>query len=209
MELRSNNFDHGTTIPDRLAFGKPGDPVALSENLSPHLAWKDVPAGTRSFVLTCIDDDAPSKDEDVNQSDREVPSDLLRVDFVHWLMADIPAECGELAEGSCSEGVTARGKREPIGPPGSVQGRNDYTSWFADDEDMAGEYRGYDGPCPPWNDSLPHHYQFDLYAVDVPSLGLEPGFTLDQLRTALDGHVLAEATRTGTYTLNPRLRTQN
>lgn len=80
----------------------------MSENLSPHLAWKDVPAGTRSFVLTCIDDDAPSKGDDVNQVGREVPSDLPRVEFVHWLMADIPTECGELAEGSCSEGVRAR-----------------------------------------------------------------------------------------------------
>ncbi|MGB8636414.1 MAG: YbhB/YbcL family Raf kinase inhibitor-like protein [Rhodanobacteraceae bacterium] len=206
MELRSNDFDHGTTIPDECAFGKPGDPVEHSDNLSPHLAWKDVPAGTRSFVLTCIDDDAPSKGDDVNQKGREVPSGLPRVEFVHWLMADIPAECGELAQGSCSEGVTPHGKREPVGPPGSVQGRNDYSSWFAGDDDMAGDYRGYDGPCPPWNDSLLHHYQFDLYAVDVPSLGLEPGFTLAQLRAALDGHVLAEATRTGTYSLNPRLR---
>ncbi len=207
MELRSNNFDHGTTIPDRNAFGKPGNPVALSDNLSPHLAWKDAPAGTRSFVLTCIDLDAPSKPDDVNQAGREVPSDLPRAEFVHWLMANIPVECGELAEGSCCEGVTAHGKKEPVGPPGAVQGRNDYTSWFEGDDDMVGEYRGYDGPCPPWNDSILHHYQFDLYAVDVPTLDLEPGFTLDQLRAALEGHVLAEAVCTGTYTLNERLRT--
>lgn len=207
MELRSDDFDHGTEIPDRLAFGKPGDPVELSDNLSPHLAWKDAPAGTRSFVVTCIDFDAPSSPEDVNQTDRQVPSDLERVEFVHWLMANVPAECGELARGSCSEGVTPGGKIDPPGPPGSVQGRNDYTAWFADDKDMAGEYRGYDGPCPPWNDSLLHHYLFDVYALDVAKLDLEPGFTMDELRAAMEGHVLAEAPLKGTYTLSPDLRT--
>lgn len=207
MELRSDDFAMGTAIPDRLAFGKPGDPVAWSDNLSPHLAWTDAPAATRSFVLTCIDSDAPSRGDDVNKSDRPVPSDLERVDFVHWLMANIPAECTELATGSCSNGVTAHGKENPMGPPGSVQGRNDFSGWMADDADMAGEYRGYDGPCPPWNDSLLHHYQFDLYALDVATLDLEPGFTLEDLRQAMKGHVLAEAPCKGTYTLNPNLRT--
>lgn len=209
MELRSNSFDSGTVMPDRLAFCRPGDPVALADNLNPHLAWKTAPDGTRSFVLTCIDVDVPSKGDDVNQADREVPADLPRTEFVHWLMVDIPRECGELDEGSCSEGVSARGKKQPVGPPGSVQGRNDYTGWFAGDADMAGEYCGYDGPCPPWNDAIVHHYHFDLYALDVASVTLEPGFTLDQLRSAMDGHVLARANMLGTYTLNPRLRVQS
>jgi hypothetical protein len=40
------------------------------------------------------------------------------------------------------------------------QGVNDYTGWFANDPDMAGEYYGYDGPCPPWNDERVHTYVF-------------------------------------------------
>ena len=66
-----------------------------------------------------------------------MPADLPRVEFVHWLMANIPAECGELGAGACSDEVTPRGKREPVGPPGSVQGVNDFTGWFAGDADMA------------------------------------------------------------------------
>jgi len=31
---------------------------------------------------------------------------------------------------------------------------------------MKGTYFGYDGPAPPWNDSVVHHYAFTLYAVD-------------------------------------------
>jgi len=203
MQLRSDNFDNGQPIPAQFAFGKQAAPFALSSNHSPHLAWKDAPAGTRSFVLTCIDTDAPSRGDDVNQAGRTVPADLPRVEFVHWLMANIPAECGELAAGACSDEVTPRGKREPFGPPGSVQGGNDYTGWFAGDADMAGEYLGYDGPCPPWNDAIAHRYHFRIHALDVASLPLERGFSLAGLRAAMDGHVLAEAELMGTYSMNP------
>ena len=205
MQLRSDSFKNGQPIPANFAFGKLGDPVALSSNESPHLAWKDAPPDTRSFVLTCIDPDVPSKPDDVNQPDRSVPADLPRVEFVHWLMANIPAECGEFAAGACSDEVTPRGKREPHGPPGSVQGENSYTGWFAGDAEMAGQYLGYDGPCPPWNDSLVHHYHFRIHALDVAALPLQRGFTLEQLRAAMDGHVLAEAEWMGTYTLNGAL----
>jgi hypothetical protein len=203
MQLRSNDFQDGQPIPAKCAFGKPGDPIALSDNRNPHLAWRDAPPGTRSFVLTCIDGDAPSRGDDVNKEGRTVSADLPRTDFVHWLMADIPAECGELGDGSCSLGVTPHGKREPTGPFGSHQGENGYSGWFAADPDMAGTYLGYDGPCPPWNDARVHRYRFELHALDTPSLGLASGFSLAQLRKAMEGHVLASAALTGTYAINP------
>lgn len=205
MQLRSDNFAHGQPIPATFAFGKRAAPFALSDNHSPHLAWTDAPSGTRSFVLTCIDTDVPSRGDDVNQAGRTVPADLPRVEFVHWLMANIPAECRELSAAACSDEITPRGKREPVGPPGSVQGVNDFTGWFAGDADMGGEYLGYDGPCPPWNDALLHHYHFHVYALDVASLALPRGFTREQLQVAMAGHVLAEATLIGTYSLNPAL----
>jgi Raf kinase inhibitor-like protein, YbhB/YbcL family len=205
MQLRSDQFRDGQPIPPPFAFGKPADPVALSDNRNPQLAWRDAPQATASFVLTCIDTDVPSRGDDVNQPGRSVPADLPRVEFVHWLMANIPPECGELAAGACSDGVTPRGKRTPAGPPGSVQGRNDFTGWFEGDADMAGSYLGYDGPCPPWNDTLLHHYRFRIHALDVARLELEPGFTLEDLRAAMAGHVLEETELVGTYTLNPAL----
>ncbi|KGI79251.1 YbhB/YbcL family Raf kinase inhibitor-like protein [Oleiagrimonas soli] len=205
MKFRSDSFANGDPIPAEFAFGKIGDPVELSSNRSPHLAWSEAPDATRSFALICVDPDVPSKPDDVNQADREVPADLPRVEFVHWVMADIPAECGEFEAGACCEGTTPHGKRDPVGPPGSKQGVNDYTGWFAGDDSMSGDYYGYDGPCPPWNDSIIHHYHFRLYALDVPSLGLEGRFDIADLRRAMDGHVLAEAEWMGTYTLNPRL----
>lgn len=205
MELRSDNLTPDAAIPAEFAFGKP-DPanhVALADNRNPHLAWSGAPDGTQSFVITCIDTDVPTRPDDVNQADREVPADLPRGEFVHWLMANIPADVNEIAAGSCSDGVTAKGKQQPAGPSGSVQGQNDYTAWFQGDADMAGNYQGYDGPCPPWNDSIVHHYHFTIYALDVARLPLEPGFTIDALRQALAPHVLGQASFTGTYSLNP------
>lgn len=212
MKLTSHDFAEGEPIPATCTFGRPGDagePCVPSANRNPQLAWSDVPDGTRSFALLCIDVDVPTRGDDVNQPGRVVPADLPRAEFVHWMMVDIPRECRELAQGSCSDGVVARGKHAPPGPPGARQGRNDYTGWFAGDADMAGDYRGYDGPCPPWNDALVHRYRFHLYALDLASIDLAAtggDFTLADVRAALRGHVLAEAVLTGTCTLNPALR---
>lgn len=209
MQIRSHDLVDGQPIAATFAFGRPGaagEPCVLSDNRNPHLAWSDAPAATRSFVLTCIDVDVPSRGDDVNQVGRTVPASLPRVEFVHWLIANIPADVHEIAQGACSDGIVAHGKATPPGPAGAVQGRNDYTGWFAGDAAMAGEYRGYDGPCPPWNDALVHRYRFTVHALDVERLDLAPGFDLAALRAAMEGHVLALATLTGTYTLNPALR---
>lgn len=206
MQLTSESFEDGQRIPAEFAFGKPGsggEHVALAGNRNPQFAWRDAPAATQSFALVCIDGDVPSRGDDVNQEGRSVPADLPRVDFAHWLMVDIPAGCTAIAAGACSDGITPRGKRDPQGPAGSRQGRNDFTGWFAGDPDMAGDYLGYDGPCPPWNDTLLHHYRFRIVALDVPRLDLPAPFGWPELRAALDGHILDEAGRVGTYSLNP------
>lgn len=211
MKLSSSSWTNGDRIPARYAAGRP-DPrstVAFSDNLNPQLRWDDVPAGTKSFVLICHDFDVPSSAVDVNRADREVPSDLPRVDFFHWVLIDVPATVREIGEGSISRGFTPRGKSGPAvdapGLAGARSGLNDYTGWFAGDPELAGRYFGYDGPFPPYNDSLVHHYVFALYALSVDRLPVEGDFTGAQVREALAGRVLAEATWSGTYTLNPRL----
>ncbi|MGY6631394.1 MAG: YbhB/YbcL family Raf kinase inhibitor-like protein [Wenzhouxiangella sp.] len=207
MQLHSNDLKDGQPIPPRFAFGRLADdaPMALSDNLSPHLAWTDAPAGTRSFVVLCIDPDVPSVADDVNQQGKTLPVDLPRVDFCHWAMIDVAATVNELATGACSDGVTPKGKRQPPGPDGSRQGLNDYTGFMAGNPDMAGDYFGYDGPCPPWNDERLHHYVFSVYALDVERLDLPDRFTGQQVLEAIEGHVLASASLTGSYTLNPKV----
>jgi Raf kinase inhibitor-like YbhB/YbcL family protein len=205
LNIISNNIQDGAAIPAPFAFGRP-DPethIALSDNRSPHVSWSGAPEGTRSFALLCIDPDVPTVGDDVNQEGRVVPADLPRADFVHWVLVDMPASCSELGEGECGSGVVARGKQEPAGPTGSRQGVNDYTNWFAGDADMAGTYKGYDGPCPPWNDQLLHHYVFTVYALDVEELPVSGDFTAKDVKKAMAGHILAEASLTGSYTNNP------
>lgn len=215
MRLKSDSIENGKPVPEKNAFMGPAPaPERLKPggNATPHLAWTEVSDKARSFVIAVIDTDVPSKPDDVNVEGREVPRNLPRVEFVHWLMANIPLECRELAEGACGEGIVARGKGngkikdDLVGPPGSVQGLNSYTGWFKGDADMEGHYHGYDGPCPPWNDSIVHHYHYHVYALDVDSVPLENGFNLDELRDVIKGHVVDEAVITGTYSLNPKVK---
>lgn len=205
MHVTSESFDADRPMPARLAFARPHPDthVTLSDNRNPHLRWDDVPDGTRSFVLICVDPDAPTVPDDVNREGRTVPADLPRGDFHHWVMVDIPAEVREIAEGACSDGVVPGGRSDPPGPAGARQGSNDYGGWFAGDPDMAGDYRGYDGPGPPWNDERPHRYRFRVLATDLDRCPVEAPFGAAEVLAAVEGHVLTEAVITGVYTLNP------
>jgi Raf kinase inhibitor-like YbhB/YbcL family protein len=203
VELVSNSFKNGDRIPGEFAFCVP-DPkshVLLGQNRNPHLRWSDVPPGTRSFVLICHDPDVPSRGDDVNKEGRKILASLPRVDFFHWVLIDIPAEAREIAAGSHGSGVIARGKAGPAAPQGMRHGLNDYTKWFAADKDMKGDYYGYDGPCPPWNDELPHRYIFTLYALSAPRLDVAAPISGSGVRAALAGRVLGEASVTGIYSL--------
>ncbi len=69
-----------------------GEPIpelftGLGENVSPALAWSDVPEGTKSFVVNCFDPDAPTP-----------------AGFWHWTVVNLPADATELATGA---GVSA------------------------------------------------------------------------------------------------------
>jgi Raf kinase inhibitor-like YbhB/YbcL family protein len=205
MKLTSNSFSDGQKIPGEFAFciADPAHHVCLGKNLNPQLGWHDVPSGTLSFALICHDPDVPSQGDDVNQEGRSVPSSLARVDFFHWVLFDLPATQREIKSGEYSHDVTPRGKAGPATANGGRQGINDYTGWFAGDNDMRGDYYGYDGPCPPWNDEIVHHYVFTLFALDLPALPIDGKASGSQLRAAMAGHILDQARLTGLYTLNP------
>jgi Raf kinase inhibitor-like YbhB/YbcL family protein len=97
--------------------------------------------------------------------------------FTHWVVYAMPPDYTGLDRGvppgpSASGALTLR------------QGLND-----------ASDVPGYTGPCPPEGE---HGYVFTLYALDEET-GLDGGASVDDLRAALEGHVLAEATLTAPY----------
>ena len=215
MKLWSDSFTEGGPIAAECAFAAidPDTHVRLSTNRNPHLAWDDVPNGTESLVLLCRDIDAPANATDANQQGRSIADGAARTEFFHWILADIPVAIRSLTAGMFSELVTPHGKADPQVPftvkNGTEhqlrQGINDYTSWFKDDPTMAGEYYGYDGPCPPWNDERLHTYLFCLYALDIGRLPLDGRFTGREARLAMRGHILDEAQLFGVYSLNPAI----
>ena len=97
--------------------------------------------------------------------------DAVSGDFVHWTAWDIPIATTEVAANSV--------------PTGTVQGIN-----------SAGR-AGYMGPCPPAGTGT-HHYIFELYALDK-TLGLKNNTDRDQLKNAMEGHILAQHILTGLF----------
>jgi Raf kinase inhibitor-like YbhB/YbcL family protein len=215
MRLWSDTFTEGGVIPSECAFGMvdPDTHVRFSTNRNPHLAWEDVPFGTQSLALFCRDVDAPSIGDDVNQEGKVIPEDLPRIEFHHWTLVDIPVAIKSVAKGVFSELITPHGKPGPLVPFTIKNGTehqlrqalNDFTGWFLGDPDLAGEYYGYDGPFPPWNDLRPHAYVFSLYALDIPEFPLEGRFTGAEARLAIRGHILDEAQMFGVFSLNPEV----
>lgn len=145
MELKSSAFYAHGEIPRK--YSREG------EDASPPLTWSGAPQNARAFALICEDPDAP----------RPEP-------WVHWVVANIPAETHEIREG---------------GVDGGVEGRNDF-----------GE-NGYGGPLPPPGHGR-HHYHFKLYALDAP-LEIKPGIQKAELQKAMEGHVVDVAELVGTY----------
>ena len=199
MKIHSDSFEHRQPLAAEFAMGQPH---GFGGNRNPQLAWEDVPAATKSFVLLCIDTDAPTDGALVADNDTPIPVEHPRGDFVHWVIACIPANVRDIPAGSCSDGVTSGGKDAGL-DAGGRRGLNDYTGWFAGDHAMGGQYFGFDGPYPPAHDLRVHRYFFRLFALDVEALDLPDAFTASDVFKAMHGHVLAEAAIYGTYTLNP------
>jgi phosphatidylethanolamine-binding protein (PEBP) family uncharacterized protein len=93
---------------------------------------------------------------------------------------------------------------KPIGATAlGVRGTNDYWPLFNKNPNMPpamkGPYGGFDGPCPPANDALVHTYRFQVYALDVPSLGLSGQFFAPAVFAAMQGHVLATGEAAATF----------
>ena len=94
--------------------------------------------------------------------------------FVHWVLYNFKAadHSGRVTLPEAASG-------------GAAEGQNSFGK------------SGYGGPCPP--PGKPHHYRFQVYALNRELDGLSSAATADQLRAAFKGSVLAEGTLTGTF----------
>jgi len=99
--------------------------------------------------------------------------DASQMTWVHWVLYNLLSSARELAEAVVSEEL----------PVGAEDGQNDWKNL------------GYGGPCPPIGR---HRYFHKLYALDLvlPDLGAP---TKSELKSAMEGHVLAQAELVGTY----------
>ncbi|MDR3671836.1 MAG: YbhB/YbcL family Raf kinase inhibitor-like protein [Holophaga sp.] len=149
MRITTADFPAGGAIPRKF--------TADGADSSPALVFEGAPAGTQAFALIVDDPDAP-----VGL-------------WVHWVLYDLPAGAGGLAQNQPRCATLASGAR---------QGKN---SWSR---------LGWNGPSPP--PGRPHHYFFKLYALGSP-LGLPPGATAQAVEAAMKGKVLAQAELVGSY----------
>ncbi len=206
LQVTIEGISEGQRIPEEFAFGIRTDdePFTFGANVSPAIRWSAGPDGTKSYAIIMHDRSVPTVFDDANQEGKTIPADLARMDFMHWILVDIPAATTSLPKGAESDGVVPKGKETGRSAHG-VRGANDFGMFMADNPDMAGDYGGYDGPAPPFNDALMHEYVFTVYALDTESLGLEGVFSGQDALAAMEGHVLAQGSVLGTYTLNPAL----
>lgn len=155
MRIFSNAFADGGPVPAVHATRH----VAGGANVSPPFGWDDVSAGTRSFALAMVD------------------LHPVAHGWVHWLVADIPAEVRGLAEGASRTPSMPHGARELVGTRGE---------------------RGYSGPQPPPGTG-DHRYETRLLALDVGRLDVPDTAGLAEVEAAVAGHVLATAIITGLF----------
>lgn len=206
LNVTIEGWENGARIPEKFAYGIPAADGTMQhgENVNPGISWTPGPEGTKSYALICVDPEVPTIFDDANQPGRTIPADMPRRDFFHWVLVDIPIGVTRILEAVDSRGVTEGGKNPGLVDHG-LNGANDYGRVAAGDVNYNGVHGGYDGPCPPWNDERMHRYVFTVYALDVESLGLIGAFGGTDALSAMQGHVLAQGSHEGTYTLNKAL----
>ncbi len=162
MKLTSAAFTEATAIPAKY--------TGIGEDISPPLAWTNVPEGTKAFALICDDPDAPSH----AKPRPEGP-------WVHWVIFNIPADKTELP-------ASVPRQAEPVDPAGTRQGTNDFSS----------DNVGYRGPMPPVG-SGSHRYFFKIYALDRQLDLAAKEANKKSLLAAMQGHILGQAELIGTF----------
>lgn len=158
-ELSDSTLAADSTVADRVgsvvAPWRDGAPIDARNtcdglDVAPALAWDAAPAGTAEIALSLSDLEAP--------------------DFVHWVVAGLPADSTGIAEGEL--------------PLGAVEATNGLGTI------------GYSGPCPPAGEE--HRYVLTVHYLGEAS-GLADGDSGDDMMARIRETTLATAEVTGTF----------
>jgi Raf kinase inhibitor-like YbhB/YbcL family protein len=191
----------GTLPPENASCVAASGRAAPGLNRSPGLSWSEGPAGgTRSYALTMVDPDVPADLSLLNKDSTVIGRDAPRMEFAHWVLADIPVSRRMLGEGADGDGLPQGGlalKRTDYGR----RGQNGFAAFLKD-----GAYGGYMGACPPWNDERVHRYRVTVYALDIDTLDLPDSFTRADLVAAMKGHLVSSGSAELSYSINAEAR---
>jgi len=205
LKVSVDTFKDGEMIPNKYAFCAPAAQghTEVGANFSPSISWSRGPRGTKSYAIILYDTDSPAEQRDkINKEGVTMTSAIPRRTFFHWVLVDIPPNIRSLKEGADSEARVVHGK--PATPAAvGVRGLNDYTKVTAGNDATKGQYYGYDGPCPPWNDEVVHHYHFVVFALSEKTLDLPEGFDGAAVLDVITDKILAQGEVVGLYTQNP------
>lgn len=157
MTLSTTAWSDGGMIPSKY--------TQAGAQVSPPLAWSNVPDGVQSFVLIARDTDAAIG----NGTD----------DVLHWMLWNIPGSTRSLAE------AIPQGNQLPDGTR-QISASGPY-------------YRGPGAPA----SGPPHHYVFELYAldstIDVAAVGQSPPATRAAVEQAMAGKIRAKGALVGLF----------
>jgi Raf kinase inhibitor-like YbhB/YbcL family protein len=205
LTVKVDDIKAGGMLANKFAFCVPAAQghTAHGGNINPSISWSKGPAGTKSYAIIVYDTQSPAEHREMmNKEGITMTADVKRHNFYHWVLADIPPSVTSIKEGADSSAWVAHGS--PATPSAAgLKGLNDYTKVMAANDAMKGNYYGYNGPCPPWNDDVVHEYHFTVYALSVNSLGLPKDFDGPAAQDAMKGKILAQGELLGMYTQNP------
>jgi Raf kinase inhibitor-like YbhB/YbcL family protein len=206
LKVTVDSVKNGGMLANKYAFCMPAAQghTTAGPNINPSIKWSKGPSGTKSYAIILYDTDSPAEQrEKMNKEGETLTAAVKRKVFNHWVLVDIPSRVRSIKEGEASHERVLRGKPPTPAPVGAVNGLNDYTTATAANPAMKGNYYGYDGPCPPWNDENLHHYHFAVYALSVETLNLPKDFDAAAAKEAMKDKVLAEGELLTVYTQNP------
>ncbi|MBI3072059.1 MAG: YbhB/YbcL family Raf kinase inhibitor-like protein [Deltaproteobacteria bacterium] len=149
LTVTSSSFTNNSAIPAKHATTN----VDGGQNKSIPLAWSGAPGTTQTFAVATIDTSA--------------------LNFIHWIVVNVPATTLSLAEGASDAGIT-----------GATQLTNDFMT------------SGYGGMEPPQGEN--HTYVTTVYALNS-SLSLSGTVPYATFQSTIASKIVGQGSITGTF----------